>query len=116
MRMQQASAATLMQYAAQRCCLVCPAARGNWTLRHSNGAIYTLSTRPANFSAAQAACLAQGSHLVSYTSAAEQADVEQYFTTLGGLLRCWPGLRWLLARPAVVHPCRLPCHQAWLWA
>jgi hypothetical protein len=60
------------------------AAQGNWTLRHGSGAIYTLSTRPASFSAAQAACLAQGSHLVSYTSAAEQADVEGYFIALGG--------------------------------
>jgi hypothetical protein len=58
---------------------------------------YILNTTAATFNAAEAACVRQGGHLVSYQSEFEQQEVEGYFTDAGALLpgfhrRYWLGL------------------------
>jgi hypothetical protein len=60
---------------------------------------YLLNTLPADAGTAEAACIAQGGHLVTYTSQAEQYEVEQYFAATAGCLlpayhrAYWTGLQ-----------------------
>lgn len=60
-----------------------PAAPGSFHMTTTAGGSFTLVTAAANFSAADAACRQQGSHLARYGSLAEQKEVEGYFISTG---------------------------------
>jgi hypothetical protein len=59
------------------------AAPGSFHMTTAAGGSFTLVTAAANFSAADAACRQQGSHLARYGSLAEQKEVEGYFISSG---------------------------------
>ncbi len=71
---------------------------------------YLANTQSASAAAAQASCQAQGGHLASWGSQAEQLAVEQAFAGPGGcLLGAYHGAYWLgLQRASMVSP------HAWL--
>jgi hypothetical protein len=73
-----------------------------------SGATFYLNTTASTFEAAQAACNANGGHLASYGTTAEQLEVEQWFIKQGYLLpafhRCTANPAALLAAQAVPVP------------
>jgi hypothetical protein len=54
----------------------------------SSGTVYLLRTEAVQFQAAEQYCNDAGGHVVSYSSAAEQREVEGFFTAAGKFV-CW---------------------------
>jgi hypothetical protein len=68
-------------------CSPCPAAACgsyNYTSPVTESTYYLNNCNNATFDPAEEICNSLGGHLVSYTMADEQQDVESYFFTLGG--------------------------------
>jgi hypothetical protein len=78
----------------------------------TTGSRYCLNTLGDSFPGAASACTQNSSQLVSYTSIAEQSEVEQYFVNLGALLpgfhtfywmglnsSAWPRFSWIDGSP-----------------
>ena len=61
----------------------------------STGTRYMLSTMPNDQRSAEADCVKQGGHLVSYESDEEQAEVEKFFFDYGVLLPGYHTFYWL---------------------
>ena len=77
--------------------LTCPAAAPGEYVYVSNvtNATYLLNTTKVDFKTAQRTCNLQGGHVVSYISAAEQVDVENYYVSLGVLFPKYHMTYWL---------------------
>lgn len=62
--------------------LPAPGPQARYTSPVNNNS-YLLNTKPMNFSNAQAWCNSQGGHLTSYTTQAEQYEVESAYQNMG---------------------------------
>jgi hypothetical protein len=62
---------------------------------NTTNSTYILNTTKTDFKAAQRACNNQGGHLVSYSSAAEQVEVESYYVNLGVLFPKFHRTYWM---------------------
>ncbi len=74
-------------------------------------ATYILNTTKADFKSAQRSCNQAGGHLVSYVSAAEQVDVETYYTSLGVLFPKFHRTYWIGLQG---NSSLFPAQWAWL--
>ena len=82
---------------------------------NSTDVTYYLNTTRSNFTYAENMCMRNGGHLASFTSAAEQLEVEEYYRDMGYLFPSYHVFYWsgLMVRGGLVLPaCGAPLLEA----